>query len=239
MVFCDSKFIIEDENENAVEGARATVKETGQYAITDRLGKCTITGLEKGNTYHITPSKKGYEDGKTDSFYACTINIRIVIALGKYKNQCTQIFSVLEEGATVIVDIPESGSSLLCTTDENGNCSIELGEGIIRLAHAEHPDYLPSDSVFFTSCNPLGVFLRLKPKPEETEAVGAQQIVTKNAEAMAEAVVIRYDGLTLPGFSDPPHICPICGESFNNTGEFMGHIGDHISAYEEQNKQWL
>ena len=156
---------------------------------------------------------------------------------------CTQKFIVAAEDETPLPNAKVTmynktgGLIKTGTTDSTGICELSFTELYFTAkaccAGYECQEY---DSIF--ECDPGSTILFYLPsKPSMNPQ--AQQIVLKNAEAMAEAVVTRYDGLTLPGFSDPPHTCPICGKSFNSTGEFMGHIGDHISAYEEQNKQWL
>jgi len=225
----------------------ATIKiqnDTTVTCKTDNYGECEITVAVpfEGTATASHPSyRKSYPiELNINTYESLFFFVRVLPTV------CTQSFIVatedetrLENAEVTMQDAETRAYINSAETDGNGECQISF-TALYFKAKACCAGYECQEYKEAFQCDPGSeIFFHLIPKPEEVAAPGAQQIVTKNAEAMAEAVVTRYDGLTLPGFSDPPHTCPICGKSFNNTGEFMGHIGDHISAYEEQNKQWL
>jgi len=82
---------------------------------------------------------------------------------------CKQNFKVLApdgsaiEEAFVSVPVPEVPASKVCTTDVNGNCSIEFLLNQLLFATASHADFLPSDIQSFTSCSIIPPLV-LKPK---------------------------------------------------------------------------
>lgn len=228
----------------ALPNATVKIQQEGDPYLTcktDKYGECEITVPIPFEGTAIT-SHWSYRDSyplklTIDNYESQYFFIRVLPAI------CTQIFIVAAEdetlltGAKVTMRTEEGAYIDSATTDTNGECTISFTALYFEAeACCQGYECHTYDTIF--QCDPgSSIHFFLTPKPPE--AAGAQLIVQKNAEAMAEAMVSRYDGITLPGFSDPPYLCPLCGESFNTTLSFINHVGMHITAYEALKKQWL
>lgn len=74
--------------------------------------------------------------------------------------------------------------------------------------------------------------LELLPFPHD---VLTDTIISENAHALAEASFEHARRFSIPGFTQPPFFCFICGETFNNHDDFISHLTNHVQAYEEAN----
>ncbi|RLI47786.1 MAG: hypothetical protein DRO73_11025 [Candidatus Thorarchaeota archaeon] len=74
--------------------------------------------------------------------------------------------------------------------------------------------------------------LELLPFPHD---VLTDTIISENAHALAEASFEHARRFSIPGFTQPPFFCFICGETFNNHDDFISHLVNHVQAYEEAN----
>jgi len=58
-------------------------------------------------------------------------------------------------------------------------------------------------------------------------------IIVENMNALAEASFEHHRRAQFSNFNAPPFICLICGETFNTTDDFISHLIQHVTAYEE------
>lgn len=63
----------------------------------------------------------------------------------------------------------------------------------------------------------------------------ANNIVIQNALSLSDAFASRTEGFKIVGWTEPPYTCFICGKIFNDDEEFITHMAEHLTAYEELN----
>lgn len=61
----------------------------------------------------------------------------------------------------------------------------------------------------------------------------ANAITAENQATLAEAFASRTVGFDIPGWTKPPFICFVCGERLNSEEDFIIHMTEHLTAYEE------
>ena len=59
------------------------------------------------------------------------------------------------------------------------------------------------------------------------------EIVVQNQASLTEALSSRTAEFKIAGWTKPPFICFICGETLNTEEDFITHLAAHLSAYEE------
>jgi len=62
-------------------------------------------------------------------------------------------------------------------------------------------------------------------------------IVVENMNALAEASFEHHRRAQFSNFNAPPFICLICGETFNTIDDYISHLIQHVTAYEEGHEE--
>lgn len=228
----------------AQPNAKVTVQPGNHECTTDSYGECTIA-LQPPYIGEAIASHANYRDAYPEDLDIDTITEYGPFFLRLMPPICSQLFIVAAEDGTLLQNaevLMRDGETEEYIdrkiTDSKGECRIYFTARYYK-AKATCEGY-KSQQHPKSECNPGStVFFYLPPDTTSAEVGMAQSIVKQNARAMTEATALRYSALTLPGRSDPPHICPMCGISFNIAGDFIAHIEDHLIAYKNQEKKWL